>query len=281
MPDYGIIDCHAHLHEGNFPPHAINSLETILDNARKANIQTIVSVSENLTDAPKVQDLASRSNGLILAGVGLHPVQISNINNEQVECSVTMDDYEEFLPYLRKCIDNKQICCIGEVGLDFSPHIVRNKDMPEEHYRDMQLLVFRKQIELAIEADLPLNVHSRSAGHYAIEELQNAGAKRAVLHAFDGKASHALKGVESGYYFSVPPSIIRSPQKQKLVSSLPLSHLLLETDSPALGPNKGEDNQPSNAIIAAREIARLKGKDISEVIRITGENARHLFGNIL
>jgi Tat protein secretion system quality control protein TatD with DNase activity len=114
MPDYGIIDCHAHLHEGNFPPHAINSLETILDNARKANIQTIVSVSENLTDAPKVQDLASRSNGLILAGVGLHPVQISNINNEQVECSVTMDDYEEFLPYLRKCIDNKQICCIGE-----------------------------------------------------------------------------------------------------------------------------------------------------------------------
>jgi Tat protein secretion system quality control protein TatD with DNase activity len=47
------------------------------------------------------------------------------------------------------------------VGLDFSPHIVRGKDMPEEHYRDVQRQVFRQQIELAIEADLPLNVHSR------------------------------------------------------------------------------------------------------------------------
>ncbi|KAI8582919.1 hypothetical protein K450DRAFT_225449 [Umbelopsis ramanniana AG] len=233
-----------------------------------------------LLDAPKVLKLAAQSNGLILAGVGLHPVQTYNENDEQIERSVTLDDFEKFLPYVRKCIDDKQICCVGEVGLDFSPHIVRNKDMPEEHYRDIQTQVFRKQIELAIKADLPLNVHSRSAGHYAIEELQKAGAKRAVLHAFDGKASHALKGVEAGYYFSVPPSIIRSPQKQKLVSSLPLSHLLLETDSPALGPTKGDDNQPANAIISAQEIARIKDIDVSEVIRITGENARHLFSHI-
>ncbi|GAB5592918.1 hypothetical protein Unana1_07818 [Umbelopsis nana] len=153
--------------------------------------------------------------------------------------------------------------------------------MPEEHYREVQRQVFRQQIELAINADLPLNVHSRSAGHYAIEELQKAGAQRAVLHAFDGKASHALKGVEAGYYFSVPPSIVRSPQKQKLVASLPLSHLLLETDSPALGPNKDEDNQPSNVHISAMEIARIKNEQISEVIRITGENAHKLFGNVI
>ncbi|CAO3662461.1 unnamed protein product [Umbelopsis vinacea] len=242
---------------------------------------TIVSVSENLKDAPQVLQLAAQSDGLILAGVGLHPVQCTSLDNESVERSVTMDDLREFLPFLQKCIENRQICCVGEVGLDFSPHIVRGKDMPEEHYRDVQRQVFRQQIELAIEADLPLNVHSRSAGHYAIEELQKAKAKRAVLHAFDGKASHALKGVESGYYFSIPPSIVRSPQKQKLVASLPLSNLLLETDSPALGPNKDEDNQPSNACISAEEIARIKGEHVSEVIRITGENAYKLFGNAL
>ncbi|KAG2181607.1 hypothetical protein INT44_008422, partial [Umbelopsis vinacea] len=264
---YGIFDCHAHLHEDNFPPGSVNSLEIILDNARKANIQTIVSVSESLLDAPKVLKLAAQSNGLILAGVGLHPVQTYRKHDEQIERSVTLDDFEKFLPYVRKYINDKLICCVGEVGLDFSPHIVRNKDMPEEHYRDVQKQVFRRQIELAIKADLPLNVHSRSAGHYAIEELQKGGVKKAVLHAFDGKASHALKGVETGYYFSVPPSIIRSPQKQKLVSSLPLSHLLLETDSPALGPTKGDDNQPANAIISAQEIARIKGIDVSEVVR--------------
>jgi TatD related DNase len=114
MQDYGIFDCHAHLHEDNFPPDSVTSLEIILGNARKANIQTIVSVSEGLVDAPKVLRLAAQSNGLVLAGVGLHPVQTYNENDEQIERSVTLDDFEKFLPYVRKCIDDKRICCVGE-----------------------------------------------------------------------------------------------------------------------------------------------------------------------
>lgn len=84
------------------------------------------------------------------------------------------------------------------------------------------------------ELGLAVNVHSRSAGHHAIALLQEAGVNRAVLHAFDGKAHYAEQGAALGYYFSVPPSVVRSPHMQKMVKRLPLDSLLLETDAPAL-----------------------------------------------
>ena len=78
------------------------------------------------------------------------------------------------------------------------------------------------------------------------------------LHAFDGKASAALPAVEAGYFFSIPPSVVRSRQKQKLVKQLPLTCLLVETDSPVLGPEPGVRNEPANLPLAIRAIAEIK-----------------------
>jgi Tat protein secretion system quality control protein TatD with DNase activity len=64
------------------------------------------------------------------------------------------------------------------------------------------------------------------AGHYAIDTLIECNASGALLHAFDGKLGHALKGAAAGFYFSIPPSIVRSPQKQKLVKGLPLDRYM-------------------------------------------------------
>jgi Tat protein secretion system quality control protein TatD with DNase activity len=114
MSEGCIIDCHAHVHEGNFPPHSNNSLEVILENASKANVQIIVSVSEGIGDATQVLRLASQSQGRVKAGVGLHPIQTVSRNNESIERSVTKEDLEEFLPLLQKCIANHEICCVGE-----------------------------------------------------------------------------------------------------------------------------------------------------------------------
>jgi TatD DNase family protein len=114
MQEYGIIDCHAHIHEGNFPSNTNNSLHSIFENARNAHVRAIVSVSENLNDAQQILQLASQSGGLILPAVGLHPVQTTNLNNEVVERSVSLEDFQEFLPFLQRCIDDKQICCVGE-----------------------------------------------------------------------------------------------------------------------------------------------------------------------
>jgi TatD DNase family protein len=159
---------------------------------------------------------------------------------------------------------------IGEVGVD---HWV----VKDEAERDVQRKIFSRFVALSNELDLPLNVHSRSAGRAAIQLLRERGARRVLLHAFDGKASSAQEGVAAGYFFSIPPSVVRSPQKQKLVRALPLDRLLLETDSPVLGPDPAGRNEPRNTAVACRAIAQLKDVPPEEVARVTTANARALF----
>jgi TatD DNase family protein len=99
-----------------------------------------------------------------------------------------------------------------------------------------------------------------------------------LLHAFDGRAATALPAVEAGFFFSVPPSIVRSPQKQKLVRRLPIENLLVETDSPVLGPEPGTRNEPANVTISVSAIAAIKELHEEAVIDAVEENQRRLFG---
>jgi TatD DNase family protein len=100
------------------------------------------------------------------------------------------------------------------------------------------------------------------------------------LHAFDGKAASAVPAVEAGYYFSVPPSVVRSEQKQKLVKRLPLSCLLLETDSPVLGPLPNARNEPANIKVALKAVADLKGISEADAAAAIRENTLRLYGTV-
>jgi TatD DNase family protein len=126
--------------------------------------------------------------------------------------------------------------------------------------------------------NLPLNVHSRSAGRHAIALLLEKNVERVQMHAFDGKSSAALPAVEAGYFFSIPPSVVRSRQKQKLVKRLPLSCLLIETDSPVLGPSPEERNEPANIWLSVKTIAALKDVSEEAVLAAVSENTERLYG---
>ena len=82
----------------------------------------------------------------------------------------------------------------------------------EEESREVQKEIFRFFVKASLELDLPLNVHSRSAGRAVIDFLTTHGALKVQLHAFDGRAGSALPGVEAGFLFSIPPSVVRSRQ---------------------------------------------------------------------
>jgi len=174
--------------------------------------------------------------------------------------NLDMETAEKTVNLIRENLD--VVVAIGEVGLDYWK-------VQDERERRLMEEIFSLFIDLSVECSLPLVVHSRSAGKYAIEMLSSKNARYVCLHAFDGKAGSAIKGIERGYYFSIPPSIIRSTQKQKLVINLPLQNMLLETDSPVLGPEGDSRNEPANIILAAEKIAELKKVSLQEVQEIT------------
>jgi len=250
-----LIDTHAHLCDPVFDLDR----EAVLERAIKAGVSTVIAVGEDLADAEKNLLLASK-HSMIRPAAGLYPTHLDP------------DLAEKMRAFIRNHKD--RLAAIGEVGLDY--WIVK-----EESEREIQREIFRGFIELSKELALPLNVHSRSAGRHVVSVLLEFTADRVQLHAFDGKFSAAMPAVEAGFYFSIPPSVIRSEQKQKLAKNLPLSCLLIETDSPVLGPVPRERNEPANAPLALKMIAELKGITLDEAAEAVAENTRRLYGDSL
>jgi TatD DNase family protein len=249
-----MIDCHAHLADPSFG----DDLDDVLARAGGAGLEAVVCVSEGLEDVPRVLALASREP-LVRACLGLHPERADLEAAEQM-CALIREHDEALVG-------------VGEVGLDYWL-------AESEAQRELQRAILARFVTVANDLDLPLNVHSRSAGHHTLDLLREQGARRVLMHAFDGRATYAEAGVAAGFFFSVPPSIVRSPQKQKLVKRLPLAALLLETDSPVLGAEKTERNEPANVVVSARTIAALKGLPVDEVSAVTTQNARRLFSRL-
>ncbi|XP_072713005.1 putative deoxyribonuclease TATDN3 isoform X2 [Ciconia boyciana] len=258
----GLVDCHCHLAAPCFQ----TDVAAVVRAAEQAAVLALVVVSEQAAEFRSVVALSERFPGFVLPCLGVHPVQ--EVSPEE-QRSVTLKDLDAALPLIELYKD--KLVGIGEVGLDFTPRFASTDEQKEG-----QRQVLIKQIELARRLDLPLNVHSRSAGRPTINLLKEQGATKVLLHAFDGKPSVAMEGVKAGYFFSIPPSIIRSEQ-QKLVKLLPLESVCLETDSPALGPEKQVRNEPKNIYIAAEYIAKIKGIPVEEVIEATTQNALKVF----
>lgn len=251
MNEYRIIDTHTHLCDKDFDADR----EEVLKRAEAAGVCTVITVAEDMADAQRNLELAAAFPQL-KAAAGLYPTHLD------------MGAAEAMIAFIRK--EREKLVAIGEVGLDY--WVVK-----EEPEKERQREIFGGFIDLSRELDLPLNIHSRSAGRHVVALLLERGAQRVQMHAFDGKVSAALPAVEAGFFFSIPPSILRSRQKQKLVKQLPLSCLLIETDSPVLAPVQGERNEPANAAMAVGAIAEIKNITKQEVWEAAYENTQRLY----
>jgi TatD DNase family protein len=250
MNAWGLIDCHAHLGDPAFD----TDRPEVLDRAREAGVVGVVTVGETLAEAERILELAARHPELWPAA-GLYPTHLDLAEAERVES------------WIRAHRD--RLVAIGEVGLDYWK-------VQDEADREVQREIFRRFVGLSSALDLPLNIHSRAAGRPAVAVVLELGARAAQFHAFDGKPASAMPAVEAGHFFSIPPSVVRSAQKQKLVRRLPLECLLLETDSPVLGAVPGERNEPAHVRVALKAIAELKGLSEAQVAAAVAQNTHHL-----
>ncbi|XP_052442611.1 putative deoxyribonuclease tatdn3 isoform X3 [Carassius gibelio] len=232
----GFIDCHCHLSADEFTQtyrktHLNQThqqdIDDVLLRAKRAGVKALVAVTEGASEFEKVILLSKTYPGFVFPCFGIHPLQGSG----QDLHSVKIQDLEPFLPLFQKY--RADIVAVSEIGLDFTPWFAKTTQE-----RDEQIKVFIKQLEISKELDLPVNVHSRSAAKVTIDTMKELGIRQALLHNFAGKPSVAMEGVQAGFCFSFPPAVSKTEQRAKLIRQIPLEHICLETDSPALGIDK-------------------------------------------
>uniref|UniRef100_A0A3Q3GCY2 TatD DNase domain containing 3 n=1 Tax=Kryptolebias marmoratus TaxID=37003 RepID=A0A3Q3GCY2_KRYMA len=252
----GYVDCHCHISAGDFD-------KVLLSFHRGNSCLNLLNMLRVLLQMTSFSPFCFRFSGFVFPCLGVHPVQEVPPHQQRVFIVSVLQDLDAAIPVIEKYKD--ELVAIGEVGLDFTPRFVSS-----ESDKENQRQVLIRQAQIAKELDLPLEVSCSSS-------TLSLGVEKALLHAFDGKPSVAMEGVKAGYFFSIPPSIIRSEQKQKLVKQLPLENICLETDSPALGPEKQVRNEPINIRISAEYISTIKGVSLETVMEVTTQNALRLF----
>jgi len=244
-----LTDFHCHL-------DLLTDLEDKLERAKKAGIGRFVTSALSEESVEKSFRLAEKFPE-ILVTIGLDANNPKEVGN-----------FEARLDLIRQ--NKGKIAGIGEIGLDFLK--------ADDSEKEKQRIVFQAGISLAEELGLPLTIHSRSAGKYALAELEKSGFPGKILmHAFDGRPFYASEAIKKNknLFFSIPPSIVRSPQKQELVKALPIERLLLESDAPSLGPIPIEENEPANISLTIGKISEIRGISQGDLVKAIEENERN------
>ncbi len=247
-----MIDVHCHLDDSSFEA----DLEDVMQDAKAKGIEKFVISALVDVGIERAFEIASRHPCAKLS-VGAQPQSVSEEN------------YRELLLKIEETLKRNGVVALGEVGLD------RGREGGDI---TLQEKFFRECVRLADSNRLPLVVHSRGAGREAIEVLLDERPNVPVdMHAFDGRTSAAFEASKKGMMFSIPPSLSRSEQKKALVKRLPLTSIMLESDAPALGPEPGKRNVPSNLLITLKAIAQEKNLSAQEVADSTYKNSVSFF----
>lgn len=246
------IDTHCHLFREYY-----DDIDCLIENIKNSGIKRVIVSGCDMKSNIEVLELVKKYD-IFYGTLGFHPNELDSFNADN-------------LNFILEHINDDKIVGIGEIGLDY-------------HYDDVdkerQKIVFRRQLELAEKYNKPVIIHSRDSIGDTYNILKEYNVK-GDIHCFSGSVEMAREFVKIGYYIGVGGIITFKNAKNiiEVVKDIPLSYILLETDSPYLTPEpyRKNINSPSYIPVIASKLAEAKNTEIKEIAEVTSSNAEALF----
>lgn len=249
-----MIDTHAHI----YLPEFEKDRREIVERAESEGMEEIyLPAIDSSTHEAMLQ--TEKQYPFCKSMMGLHP------------CSVK-EDYERELQIVQQYLQQRRFIAVGEIGLDF---------YWDKTFADQQYRAFRRQIEWAIQNDLPIVIHSRNATNECIAVVEKYPGLRGVFHCFSGSEEQAHRLMELDFYLGIGGVVtFKNAGLDKVVQAVGLSNVVLETDAPYLAPMpyRGKRNEPAYTKLVAEKVAELLNIETAEILKITTTNAKKLFG---
>ena len=242
-----LIDSHCHVLKEYY-----DDIPNIIENAKNNDIKIIINSAYNYSSSLEIIKLVSKYPNMY-GTVGLHP-----------ENCMEDFDYDVFNHL------DKKIIAIGEIGLDYH----YGKD-----YKEQQINVFKRQLDIATRLSLPVVIHSRDATMDTINILRNYNLK-GVIHSFSGSLETAKEYIAMGYLLGINGVVtFKNCKLKEILPFIPLESIILETDSPYLTPvpYRGRKNEPSHIKDIALFLADVYNIDVEEIAKITTANVKRIF----
>ena len=250
-----IFDTHAHYDDSRFD----GDRDAVLAALPEAGVELVLDPGCDLPSSRAAAALAERY-GHVYAAAGIHPENCAGFQDAD-------------LAALRQLLAQPKVAAIGEIGLDYY--------WEENPPRDFQQMVFRKQLALAEELDLPVIVHDREAHGDSLSIIREFPAVTGVFHCFSGSPEIAEELLKRGWYlgFDGPITYKNARRAPEVAAITPLERMVVETDAPYLSPApvRGRRNDSRYLPHVIAKLAEWKGVTPEEMTRITCENGKRLF----
>jgi len=250
-------DTHTHLYSEEFN----DDREAMVKRAIDARVKRLFLPNIDIKSIQPMLDLVWKFPDHCFPMMGLHP------------CSVD-EHVEAHLFQIQKWFKKRKFYAVGEIGLDFYWSV---------EFKDQQITAFKKQIQWAIQMDLPINIHSRNSTDEVIAILQEMKHPllRGIFHCFSGNAKQAKQVTELGFYLGIGGVLTyKKSELPDAIADIDLHHLVLETDAPYLSPMpyRGKRNESAYIVNIAEKLAELKNTTVERVANVTTENSVTIYG---